>query len=88
MAERQVDALLRRYALEHDAQLQEQLLAAFRPLVAYLAGKLPHPSGSPEALTQAGDAGLAEALERYDIESGVKFSTFAAPIILTHLRRV
>ena len=39
-------------------------------------------------LFQAGCVGLVKAAEHFDLERGVKFSTYAVPVILGEVRRL
>ena len=61
--------------------------ALYRGLVDYLAGKFAAQGCSQEQLVEAGMVGLSEALDGYDAGGSVRFSTFAVPVIVAHIRR-
>ena len=41
----------------------------------------------PEDLFQVGSIGLLKAIDRFDLERGLKFSTYAVPLIMGEIRR-
>jgi RNA polymerase sigma factor FliA len=72
--------LWRRYKVEGDASARERLVVAYSPLVKFVAGRLG--SGLPSHVEDAdlisyGLMGLIGAIERFDLERGIKFETFA-----------
>jgi RNA polymerase sigma factor FliA len=72
--------LWRRYKVEGDASARERLVVAYSPLVKFVAGRLG--SGLPSHVDDAdlisyGLMGLIGAIERFDLERGIKFETFA-----------
>lgn len=75
-----VDDLWREYAATRDADLRERLIVLHVPLVRFAANKmLPslHRSVEVNDLVGYGMIGLMESVDRYDINSGVKFSTYS-----------
>jgi RNA polymerase sigma-B factor len=66
---------------------REQLLRRFLPLARSLAARYRR-SGEPlEDLEQVASIGLLNAIDRFEPERGVAFSSFAVPTILGELRR-
>lgn len=68
-----------KYQKTKDDQSRNQLIEDYLPLVRYtaerLCAKLPH-NVDPDDLKSAGIFGLMDAINRYDLERGVKFETF------------
>jgi RNA polymerase sigma-B factor len=76
-------ALLREYARTHDLGVRNRLISHYEPLVHYLARRFAATIGTTlEDVVQVGYLGLIQALERFDPERGLHFSTFATPTIL------
>lgn len=79
--------LLRRYGRTRDPRLREELIERFMPLAHSLAWRY-SASGEPlEDLIQVASEGLVRAVDRYDPDRGVAFSSYATPTILGTLRR-
>jgi len=76
-----------RYSATGDQHLREGLVARHMNLVHFLAGKFAHRGEPPEDLVQVGSLGLLKAIDRYDPERGVEFSSFATPTILGEIKR-
>src|SRR3978361_566397 len=69
-----------RYKEEGDATARERLVVAYSPMVKFVAGRLG--AGLPSHVDDAdlisyGLMGLIGAIERFDLERGIKFETFA-----------
>lgn len=77
----------RRYARSRDPRLREQLILHHQRLVKVLAARFVGAGESLEDLVQVGSIGLIHALDRYDPGQNVRFSTYATPTILGHIRR-
>jgi RNA polymerase sigma-B factor len=68
-------------------RLRLRLIEMHVPMVRYFARRY---AGGPEPLedlVQAGCIGLVKAVDRFDPDRGVEFSSFAAPTILGEIRR-
>src|SRR6476646_8256955 len=72
--------LWRRYKVDGDASARERLVVAYSPMVKFVAGRLG--AGLPSHVDDAdlisyGLMGLIGAIERFDLDRGIKFETFA-----------
>ena len=70
-----------------DPRLRERLILMHRSLVAFLARRFVERGELFEDIMQVGMLGLIYALDAYDINRGIKFSTFAIPTISGEIRR-
>lgn len=73
-------ALWRDYGAGHDKLLRDRLMLHYAPLVKYVAGRVG--TGLPAHvdvadLVQSGIFGLADAIEKFEPERGLKFETYA-----------
>lgn len=69
------------------ATLRDQIVTSHVPLVVALAGRF-RDRGEPfDDIVQVGTVGLINAVDRFDLERGVEFSTFAAPTIIGEIKR-
>jgi RNA polymerase sigma-B factor len=93
VAERRVDgrrdaADFRAYAEHRDARARERLVRAHLPLANATARRFDRGGRVPlEDLQQVAALGLIKALERFDPEKGVAFSSFAVPTMEGEIRR-
>jgi RNA polymerase sigma-B factor len=79
--------LFTRLRAHPSAAQREQVFRRFLPLARSLAARYRR-SGEPvEDLEQVAGIGLLNAIDRFDPERGVAFSSFAVPTILGELRR-
>lgn len=72
--------LWRRYKEDGDESARERLVVAYSPMVKFVAGRLG--AGLPAHVEDAdlisyGLVGLIGAIERFELERGIKFETFA-----------
>jgi len=79
-AARDVDAK----AHEH---VRDELVVAHLNLVRYLAVKFANRGEALEDLIQVGTLGLIKAIDRFDAERGVEFTTYATPTIVGEIKR-
>jgi len=80
-----VQALFDRLGKEPDAR--DRLVERFQPLAEYLARRFIRRGEPLEDLTQVANIGLLNAIDRFDAERGVPFSTFASLTIVGELKR-
>jgi RNA polymerase sigma-B factor len=79
--------LLSRYARDRDPAVREELVERFMPLARRLAARYRGDKEPLEDLVQVASLGLVKALDRFDPERGVAFSSYAVPTILGELKR-
>ncbi len=80
-------ALLVRYSRDRDSRAREELTQRFMPLARRLASRYRGDREPLEDLVQVASLGLVKALDRFDPERGVAFSSYAVPTILGELKR-
>ena len=80
-------ALFRKYKEEGDEDAREQLIVNHLNLVRFLAAKFKNRGEPLDDLIQVGTVGLIKAIDRFDIERGLEFTTFATPTILGEIKR-
>ncbi len=80
-------ALFDRFRRTGDRRVRDQLVARFMPLARKLAHRY-HAAGEPlDDLIQVANVGLLKAVDRYDEQRGVSFTTYAVPTITGELKR-
>jgi RNA polymerase sigma-B factor len=86
--DRQREALLfRRYAATRDRALREHLVETYLPLARTIARRYQSPRVPTEDLVQIAAIGLMKAIDRYDVERGVAFSSYAVPTMVGEVQR-
>lgn len=79
--------LFRRYKQEGDSEAREQLVMNHINLVRFLAAKFNNRGESLEDLIQVGTIGLIKAIDRFEPDRGLEFTTYATPTILGEIKR-
>ncbi len=79
--------LFHRWQRSDDQRAREQLVAHFLPLARRLAGRYRGAHEPLEDLVQVASLGLVKAIDRYDPDRAVAFSSFAVPTIVGELQR-
>lgn len=72
---------------ETRASVRDELVQMHVSLVEYLAKKFKNRGEMLQDLIQVGTIGLIKAVDRFDTEYGVEFSTFATPTIVGEIKR-
>jgi RNA polymerase sigma-B factor len=81
-------ALLERYATRPTADLREAIIDRFLPLARHLAARYARTSSEPvDDLFQVAALGLVKAVDHYDVDRGVAFSSYAVPTMLGEIKR-
>src|SRR5688572_17661815 len=71
----------------NDPQTRDELAKLHLPLVEYLAKRFKDRGEPLDDLIQVGSVGLLKAIDRFDLEREVEFSTYATPTIVGELKR-
>jgi RNA polymerase sigma-B factor len=87
VVDRNVDALLIAYHRNGDQDAREHILVELMPLVRALASRYAGRGEPLEDLVQVGALGLIKAVDRFDVDRGVEFSSYAVPTIVGEIRR-
>src|SRR4028118_348297 len=81
------ERLFSEYTRTGDKRLRDRLVAMHQNLVRYLASKFANRGEPLEDLVQVGNIGLVNAVDRYEVGRGNKFSTYGTPTIVGEIRR-
>jgi RNA polymerase sigma-B factor len=69
------------------AEIRDDLVRLHLPLVEHLARRFLNRGEPYDDLLQVGTIGLIKAIDRFDLERGVEFSTYATPTIVGEIKR-
>ena len=87
MKSRSVESLLIAYHRGGDESARESALVELMPLVRALASRYAGRGEPLEDLVQVGSLGLIKAFDRFDVDRGVDFTSYAIPTIVGEIRR-
>jgi RNA polymerase sigma-B factor len=76
-----------KYRLEGDEAARDELITMYLNLVKYLASRFRNRGEPIDDLIQVGTIGLIKAIDRFDIDRQVEFTTYATPTIVGELKR-
>lgn len=79
--------LFRLYKERGDEDARNQLVVNHLNLVRFLAAKFKNRGEPLDDLIQVGTIGLIKAIDRFDPERGLEFTTFATPTIMGEIKR-
>lgn len=86
LKEKEAMELLKK-AKQGDQQAREQFIVANMRLVLSVIKRFLLKNKSSDDLFQAGCIGLIKAIDNFDLSVGVKFSTYAVPMIIGEIKR-
>lgn len=78
---------LYRLAQAGDSEAKAALVERHWNLVWHIVHRFQGRGYDPEDLFQVGAIGLLKAIDRFDVDRGLKFSTYAVPLIMGEIRR-
>src|SRR6185437_14296653 len=79
--------LFARFVRTRDSHLRDRLVQRYRSLARYLASKFANRGEPIEDLFQVAMIALVKAVDRYEPGRGVKFTTWATPVVAGEIRR-
>jgi RNA polymerase sigma-B factor len=82
-----VQELLRRYHHGGDTRARDQLAEEMLPLARALAGRYAGRGEPMDDLVQVACVGIMKAIEGFDLEREVRFSSYATPTVLGEIKR-
>jgi RNA polymerase sigma-B factor len=81
------EELFARWQHDGDQRAREELVSRFLPLARNLARRYAGAREPFDDLLQVASLGLVKAIDRFDVDRGAAFSSFAVPTILGELKR-
>lgn len=81
------ESQLYRLAQAGDPDARRDLVEKHWNLIWHIVHRFQGRGYDPEDLFQVGAIGLLKAIERFDVDRGLKFSTYAVPLIMGEIRR-
>ncbi|HME80503.1 MAG TPA: SigB/SigF/SigG family RNA polymerase sigma factor [Candidatus Eremiobacteraceae bacterium] len=82
-----VRSLFASFAASRDPQVREQLVIEHLNLVRYLASRFANRGEPLDDLIQVGMLGLIKAIDRFEPERGLEFTTYATPTVIGEIKR-
>ena len=79
--------LFGRYGATRDPALREQLVMTYLPLARTIARRYQSPRVPLDDLVQVATIGLLKAIDRFDSDRGVAFSSYAVPTMVGEVQR-
>ncbi len=86
LSEKEKEALLRRVK-ENDVEARNELIQGNLRLVLSVIKRFWGRGENPDDLFQIGCIGLIKAIDNFDVDHNVRFSTYAVPMIIGEIRR-
>jgi len=83
----QTHELFEQYRETKSPEIRDELVAMYINLVEYLARRFKNRGEPVEDLIQVGTIGLIKAIDRFDVNRAVEFTTYATPTIVGEIKR-
>ena len=80
-------ALFLEYGNTKSPEIRDELVTMYINLVEYLARRFKNRGEPVEDLIQVGTIGLIKAIDRFDVDRAVEFTTYATPTIVGEIKR-
>src|SRR5215469_4887264 len=80
-------ALFAEFAKSRDTGIRDELIVSHLNLVRFLALKFVNRGEPLDDLVQVGSVGLLKAIDRFEPDRGVEFTTYATPTIVGEIKR-
>ena len=81
-----IDPLVVEYIETKNDALREKIITKYQYLTTYIARKLAFNRDDIDELIQIGNIAVLKALDRFQLERNINFSTFAAPTIIGEIK--
>jgi RNA polymerase sigma-B factor len=75
------------YRVDGDESARDRLVEMYLNLVKYLASRFRNRGEPVDDLVQVGTIGLIKAIDRFDLDRAVEFTTYATPTIVGEIKR-
>lgn len=79
--------LFAQYKETKDPEVRDQLIVSHLNLVRFLASKFKNRGEPLDDLIQVGTIGLIKAIDRFEPDRGLEFTTYATPTIMGEIKR-
>ena len=79
--------LFAQYKETNDPEVRDQLIVSHLNLVRFLASKFKNRGEPLDDLIQVGTIGLIKAIDRFEPDRGLEFTTYATPTIMGEIKR-
>ncbi|NTW29067.1 MAG: RNA polymerase sigma factor SigF [Coriobacteriia bacterium] len=79
--------LFGRFRLNADEEARDELVTMYLNLVKYLASRFRNRGEPMDDLVQVGTIGLIKAIDRFDLDRQLEFTTYATPTIVGEIKR-
>src|SRR5438067_450635 len=86
LSESEVNLLLREYRETRSQEIRDQIVIQYTNLVESIARRFAGSAEPTEDLVQEGFIGLITAVDGYDPDKGVKFSTYATHFVIGQIK--
>ena len=83
----ELERLFRAHRFSGDVELRNEIATRYLSLAAAVARRFANRGEPIDDLVQVANYGLVKAVERYDVDRGVPFASFAIPTMIGELKR-